>query len=89
VPVIELPLAEGVRAIRNGDQPPPDRTFPSREAADAYHVVRAWLRRQQPEGVRFDEARAILAKRYPHLPWLEMQPYAMIKTAARLLEQDA
>lgn len=85
--LVELDIAGSIRAIARGEAPPADRFYPSEEARRAYEVVRSHLRAR---GRRFTvpEAREEFARRWPHLPWGEMRYWAMVKTAARLLEDQ-
>jgi hypothetical protein len=84
--MIEIPLGDSLSAIRRGDTPPNERVFPSREATVAYHIVRAWAIGQGLTGRR--ELCEALHRRWPFLPWGEMQRWALIKNAAKLLRED-
>ena len=78
--LIELDLSP-LRSL--GAKPQPDRVFPSKEAADAWHVCKAWL----GGPMKLEQARARFSQTWPHLPWAEMQTWACIKTAAKLIRE--
>jgi hypothetical protein len=79
--LIELDLAP---LVRPGATPEPDRQFPSREAADAYHVVRAWLGRSMSSS----QARQRFSEAWPgQAPWAELKYWAMVKTAAKIIRE--
>ena len=78
---VELDLSP---LLRPGSTPQPDRVFPSKEAADAYHVVKAWLGRPMTEA----QARQRFAQVWPHLPWNDMKRWACYKTAAQRIKDS-
>ena len=84
MPLIELDLIGGIRAIQGGRQPTEPKVFPSKEAADAYRVVKGWLGRPMTR----EQARLVFLKHWPHLPWRDMQYWAMVKTAAKLIRES-
>ncbi len=79
--LVELDLSP---LLRPGAKPQPDRVFPSKEAADAWHVCRAWLGRPMTH----QQARQKFSETWPRqAPWAEMKFWAMVKTAAKLIRE--
>ena len=86
--IVELRPFEDLHHLRHGNLPPPDRQFPSREAADAYHVVYNWLRLKHPRGISVADARDLFRTTWRHLPWERMAYWAMVKTAAKCIKEN-